>query len=120
MKRWMIWIVFIVFVPVVTSYASSLENQYSFKMTVIMDGKEYEWEYANPDEYEFEKGSRVIKGKEAENKVKMIYQLINVSKKTKVEDMVDALKRHGYKNIDALDVRVINSDEELYTWVWRK
>ncbi|MBM7644810.1 hypothetical protein JOD45_001017 [Scopulibacillus daqui] len=120
MKRWMICTVCMLFVPVLTSYASSLEDQRSFKATVIVNGAEYEWEYVNPDEYEFEKGSRVIKGKQAEKKVKMIYQLLNVSKKAKAEDMVNALKRHSYKNIDKLDVRVINSNEELYTWVWQK
>ncbi|TCP32066.1 hypothetical protein EV207_10138 [Scopulibacillus darangshiensis] len=120
MKRLIVWLFIFAAFPMVIAHASSLANQSSLKVTVWMNGDEYEWEYTNPNEFEFEKGNKVIKGNKAEAKVKDIYNLLHISKDAKVEDMVSALKKHGYNDIDRLDVRVIDRDDALFTWVWHK
>jgi hypothetical protein len=90
----------------------------SFKATIIIDGVETEWEYVNPDEYEWEKGNEVIKDEKAKQEVQKIFKKLNVDKNSKVEEMVKAIEEMGYSNIEKFDVRWIDRDGELYTWVW--
>lgn len=100
--------------------AATLLNSSTFKMTIVRNGVEYEWEYNNPDEFEYEYGSRVIKGEKAQQSVTEMFKLLQVSPHMKVEKMMKALEEYGYHDIDHLDVRWTNSDEKLFTWVWDK
>jgi hypothetical protein len=90
----------------------------SFKATIIIDGVETEWEYVNPAEYEWEKGNEVIKDEKAKQEVQKVFKELSVDKNSKAEEMVKVFEKMGYKNIEKLDVRWIDRDGELYTWVW--
>jgi hypothetical protein len=98
--------------------AADVWNSVSFKLTIYVNGEELEWEYLNPDEFEFEKGTTVYKNNEVQKQIEKLFSELNISEKAKVKDMVKHLKEKGYRDMDRLDVRWMNSKEELFTWVW--
>lgn len=107
-------------INVMDTHAASLEDSLSFKVTVVESSVEYEWEYNNPDEFEYEHGNTVVKNGEARREVMKMFRYLNISPDAKVKKMVDRLKKDGHKGIERLEVRWINSKEKLYTWVWNK
>jgi hypothetical protein len=119
-KLLLISLVCFLFLPSLTFANDDLYmlDSMSFKATIIIDGVETEWEYVNPDEYEWEKGNEVIKDEKAKQEVQKIFKKLNVDKNSKVEEMVKAIEEMGYSNIEKFDVRWIDRDGELYTWVW--
>jgi hypothetical protein len=105
---------------VTNAHAAELENSLSLKVTVIENGIEYQWEYTNPDEYEYEHGNTIVKGDEGRRLVTKMFRYLNISPEATVKKMVAKLKRDGHKQIQRLDVRWIDNNEKLYTWVWNK
>ncbi|MGO4888709.1 hypothetical protein ACJ2A9_13180 [Anaerobacillus sp. MEB173] len=97
---------------------ASLMQSFSVKITVIDKGVEHEWEYHSPSKYEYETGETVIKNEKAKTEVEKMMKLLNISEKATVEEMVDSLKKNGFETIERLDVRWMNGESQLYTWVW--
>lgn len=121
MKKVMLFLaVFILLSNVAHAQTANLQNSRSFKVTVIENGVEFEWEYSNPDEYEYEHGNTVIKNDEARRQVEMVFRYLNISPDAKVKDMVHHLKKDGHVNLERLEVQWINGKDKLYTWVWNK
>ncbi|WP_078430131.1 hypothetical protein [Alkalihalobacterium alkalinitrilicum] len=100
--------------------ASELMDKFAIKITVIENGVIHQWEYDNPDQYEYETGNEIKRGKEAEKKVQEMISLIQLREDAKVEFMVKQLKANGYENIERLDIRMMNGEGKLFTWVWDK
>ncbi|WP_169823939.1 hypothetical protein [Bacillus marinisedimentorum] len=100
--------------------AADYTDSLSFTATIIMNGEETEWEFRNPEEYELEVGDKVMKGKTAKEAVEKMFSLLGISETASVEDMVSTLKKRDYKEIERLDVRWINKNGKLFTWVWEK
>lgn len=98
--------------------AINLKESFFLKITVIENGIEHEWEYSNPGKYEYEQGEKVIKKKLAEESMKETLKIIDLSEKAKVEEMVEALKKNRFPEIERLDIRWMNGENKLYTWVW--
>lgn len=120
LKRIMIVSLLIALFPLSTAHAALIEHALSFKVSILMNHTDYEWSYTNPEEYRYIKGNHIIKNKAAKPKVEKLFALLNISEKADVDDMVKALKAHGYKNIQAVDIRFVNQENQLYTWVWHK
>lgn len=119
-KGIMLAAVLFLFINVHDAGAANLENSMSFKVTIIENGIEYEWEYENPDDYEYEHGNTVEKGEQAKREVRGMFRYLNISPTAKVERMVERLKKDDHEHLERLDVRWINKNEKLYTWVWNK
>ncbi|OLO40254.1 hypothetical protein BTR23_07110 [Alkalihalophilus pseudofirmus] len=100
--------------------ASELMDKFAIRITVIENGVIHQWEYDNPDQYEYETGNEIKRGKEAEKKVQEMISLIQLREDAKVEFMVKQLKANGYENIERLDIRMMNGEGKLFTWVWDK
>jgi len=118
----MIAIVFsVVFLSAFTLNSNSdLIDCASFKMTIISNGEETEWEYENPDEFEFEIGSTVIKGDKAEREVRKMYNALHLDESRKVQEIKQILEQLGYQSIDRFVVRLKGFDEHVMTWSWNK
>jgi hypothetical protein len=101
-------------------FAESLKNSMAFKVTIVENEVEVEWEYVNPNEYELEIGNEVIKNKKAKREIESLFKKAAISKTTTVHEIIHALKEEGYEQIDRLDVRWTTAEDELYTWVWNK
>lgn len=100
--------------------ASNLMESFFLKITVVENGIEHEWEYTSPGKYEYEKGNQVLKTKEAKEIMLSIVKTINLTEQAKVEDMVEALKEKHFPSIECLDIRWMNGESKLYTWIWNK
>lgn len=98
--------------------ANNLQDSKSFKVTVIENDVEFQWEYNNPDEYEYEHGNTVIRSDDARRKVERIFRYLQISPDARVKDMVAKLKKDGHVNLESLEIKWINSKGKLYTWVW--
>ncbi|RBW71471.1 hypothetical protein [Bacillus taeanensis] len=103
-----------------SAYAESLRNSMLFKVTIIENGKEIEWEYENPNEYEVEFGNQVLKNEKAKRQIEALFNKAAISKTTHINAIIHALNEEGYEQIERLDVRWITAEDELYTWVWNK
>ncbi|WP_270179582.1 hypothetical protein [Alkalihalobacillus sp. CinArs1] len=99
--------------------ASSLQNSFLFKCTVISQGVENEWEFSSPNEYEVEKGSLVRKGADAKEDVTSLYEHLNVSELSQVDELVTRIKKYGY-DADRFEMKWMDANGRLYTWVWDK
>ncbi len=100
--------------------ALNLMESFFLKITIVENGVEHEWEYTSPGKYEYEKGEQVIKTDEAKVEMQSIVKLLNLSEKAKVEEMVDVLQKERYPNLERLEIRWMNGESKLYTWVWDK
>ncbi len=100
--------------------ALNLMESFFLKITIVENGVEHEWEYTSPGKYEYEKGEKVIKTDEAKEEMHSIVKLLDLSEKAKVEEMVEVLKKERYPALERLDIRWMNGESKLYTWVWDK
>ncbi|WP_377888172.1 hypothetical protein [Alkalihalobacillus sp. R86527] len=100
--------------------ASTLQNSFMFKCTVVADGIENEWEFSSPNEYEVERGNIVRKGSTAKEDVKSLYDYLQVTELSKVEDLVDKMKQYGYSDADRFELKWMDANGRLFTWVWDK
>ncbi|HHY72729.1 MAG TPA: hypothetical protein GX497_05810 [Bacillus bacterium] len=98
--------------------ADDLINCVAFKITLVSEGQEIEWEYENPDGFEYEVGSTVIKGQNAKEEVEKMYNALQLTKSTEVEEIKQILEKQGYDKLEKFVVRLKYFDEELLTWSW--
>lgn len=102
------------------AHSGKLENSQSFKATIVENGVEFQWEYDNPNEFEYEHGNTVIKNDEAKRQVKKIFQYLHISPDAKTDNMIKKLKKDGHLNLESIKIKWIDSHEKMYTWVWNK
>ncbi|OIJ18256.1 hypothetical protein BKP45_11770 [Anaerobacillus alkalidiazotrophicus] len=100
--------------------ALNLMESLYLKISIVENGIEHEWEYTSPGKYEYEKGERVIKTKVAKEEMHSIIKTLNLSKSAKIEDMVKILKQERFPKLERLDIRWMDGENKLYTWVWIK
>ncbi|MFC0557930.1 hypothetical protein [Halalkalibacter alkalisediminis] len=123
MKKWcMIPIILSLLMMVLVSPAiaagTELMTLFSIRITVIEKGIEYEWEYDSPSQYEFEKGDRVMKGPQAKEEMEKILRVLQLDEQEDVNNYVKRLKESHFPELDRIDIRFMNGEGELYTWVW--
>lgn len=123
MKKWcMIPIFLVLILMTLVSPASAagteLMTLFSIRITVVENGVEYEWEYDSPSQYEFEQGERVIKGTKAKEELEKILRILQLDEKEDVNNYVTRLKDSEFPELDRIDIRFMNGEGELYTWVW--
>ena len=121
MKKWMIAIILLASIGLQqTTLASELMDKFAIRITVIANQVVYEWEYDSPNKYEFEKGDKIVRGSEAQNEVERMVSLLALKEGADVAEMVKILKKNGFEEIERLDIRMMNGEGKLFTWVWDK
>lgn len=98
---------------------TELMESFSLRVTVIAEGVEHQWEYDNPNHYEYEKGNYVIKGEEAQTHVEEIVDLLQINEETTEVEYADRLSAK-FPNMERLEIRWMNRDSERFTWLWTK
>lgn len=122
MKKWLTILIFTVtlLMPLQSIFAMNLMDYSFLKIAIVENGRNYEWEYENPDKFEYEYGENVIKDKRAKQEFVEMIQRLQFQKDTDVEQMVERLKQSGYPNIEKLDIRLMDQKGKLMTWIWHK
>lgn len=122
MKRWFVFSIIFLFMSgwcqSANAAGTELMNTFSIRITVIEDAIEYEWEYDSPNQYEFEYGERVIKGDKAKKKVEEMVHILKLNEQADVDDLVKRVQDSLHPNVERLDIRYMNGEGKLYTWVW--
>ncbi len=117
-------IVFVVMVSLlkvmdVAASGTELMSAYSLRISAVVNGQQYEWEYDSPRKYEFEKGTQVIKGNKAKEQVEEIVRLLQINENQSIDEYVSNMKVE-YSRLSKLDIRYMNEDGQLFTWVWNE
>jgi hypothetical protein len=105
------------FLSATTSSAANVMGPLSFRVTITEQDVTYEYEFDNPDYYEYEEGNHVERGAEAKQKVTRLVSLINLEEDAAIDAMVRELKQI-HPNVSKVDIRYMNEENKLYTWVW--
>lgn len=105
--------------PVSAVSGTELMESFSLRVTVIAEGVEHQWEYDNPNHYEYEKGNYVIKGEEAQTHVEEIVDLLQINEETTEAEYADRLSAK-FPTMERLEIRWMNRDSERFTWLWTK
>ncbi|WP_054703910.1 hypothetical protein [Bacillus sp. JCM 19041] len=98
---------------------AELMESFSVRVSLIENETIYEWEYDNPDHYEYEVGNTVQKGKEAQSHVKQLLSELQLNEQTTADEYAEKLKQR-FPNMQRLEIRWMNKDSERYTWLWTK
>ncbi|MBP3949759.1 hypothetical protein [Bacillus suaedae] len=121
MKKWIFLVA--AFMLVSSSLVLTLEAQAkdpaaaSIRVMFVEEGTNYQWEYASPSRYKYGEEEHVITGNKAKDKVNEIVDLLKVDEEEKVDDLLKRAQQR-YPNLIRMDIRFINEEGELFTWVW--
>ncbi|MCE7793351.1 hypothetical protein K8O68_13065 [Salipaludibacillus sp. CUR1] len=94
-------------------------NHSSLKVTIETETKLYEWEYENPDEFEYEEGHTIWRGDQAKQSFEHLLTIIDLTKPVISDEAAEKLSSK-YKQIERITVRRIDSDNCIQTWFWNR
>lgn len=101
-------------------HAQSFHDVILFKMTAETERGFFQWEFNNPDHFEYHEKERVIHGERAQKEVTTMYEKMALHPKKRKEELARVLKDNGYGDLLRLDIRWQTADSELHTWLWKK
>ncbi|MCD8508676.1 MAG: hypothetical protein LRY73_01385 [Bacillus sp. (in: Bacteria)] len=91
----------------------------SLKLTIETVETLYEWEYENPDSFEYEKGNEIIRGEEARKSFKEVLQFLILSKPRIDGETIERLERNGFPKITKVVIYSTDRNYSLKTWIWK-
>lgn len=97
---------------------SPLDTQ-MLRINLVENGFSHEWEFDHPDQYEYEIGDKIVKGKHGKQLVEEMIGLLQLQETSQIDSMVAVIKER-YPELEHLDIRMRNAEGKLYTWVWNK
>ncbi|WP_026671615.1 hypothetical protein [Alkalihalobacterium bogoriense] len=100
--------------------AQAIMMNNSVRITVVEQDTVYEWEYDNPNKYEYEEGETVIRGEKAKVEVEKIISALKLKEDSDRDELLNRLKQHGFSQVTRMDIRLMNEKGELFTWVWEQ
>lgn len=101
-------------------FEAELQDTKLFKGSIETVNQMIEWKYESPKTNEYFIQEQRFIGKRAEKEINHLFNIISLSKHSNVEDIIHILEENGYNSITHIDISWMNSDDELYTWVWDK
>ncbi|UCZ52273.1 hypothetical protein LGQ02_15690 [Bacillus shivajii] len=90
------------------------------KVTILTTDIEYEWEYENPNDFEYEKGQTIIKGKKAKEEYEQLLSHLDLSNEKFDDQHILKLEEIGIKNIERVEVHLVDGEGNYKTWLWKK
>ncbi|UOE93438.1 hypothetical protein [Alkalihalobacillus sp. LMS39] len=100
--------------------AQAIMMNNSVRITVVEQDTVYEWEYDNPNKYEYEEGETVIRGEKAKEEVEKILSALKLKEDSERDELLSRLKQHGFSKVTRMDIRLMNEKGELFTWIWEQ
>ncbi|MDG5786995.1 hypothetical protein QA612_05780 [Evansella sp. AB-P1] len=99
--------------------AFSWYEQISLKITMKTEETLYEWEFENPNSFEFEKGDKIIRDVEAKESFESILHFIDLSEPTINDETIKILEQNGYPNINKIVINRLDYKQRNQTWIWK-
>ncbi|RKL66721.1 hypothetical protein CR203_12840 [Salipaludibacillus neizhouensis] len=91
----------------------------TLKVTIVTDDILYEWEYENPDQFEYEEGNTIYRGDKAKKSFEEILQYIDLSEPELKERLIQQLSDR-YAGLNRITVKKKDMNQCLQTWLWDK
>ncbi|AIC95291.1 hypothetical protein [Shouchella lehensis] len=98
---------------------NELMDAFSIRITVVEEDVEYQWEFDNPNHYEYEKGTKVLKGDHAKIQVIKMTSLLQLDQDKTAEQYKKVLKPY-YPEMSSFEIRWMDAHSERYIWSWEK
>lgn len=121
MKLWTIvssFSVLLVFTMSLHVQAFSWYDHKELKVTIETEDMIYEWEYENPDSFEYEEGNTIVRSDKAKKSFESVISFIDLSKSIIDDDTIRVLENVGYENVTNVVVKRIDRDENKQSWIW--
>lgn len=101
---------------VVDAEYSWLQDE-SLKVTIVTEDTLYEWEYENPDQYEYEVGNTIYRGEDAKNSFEEILQHVDLSEPKLKEETIQQLN-NIYPGFKRITMERKDMEQCFQTWLW--
>ncbi|MDQ0255030.1 hypothetical protein J2S74_002412 [Evansella vedderi] len=124
MKKILLLIVIIGFL--FTSPIDVKGNEFSWyshkilKVTIVTEDIYYEWEYENPDSFEYEEGNTIVREQEAKESFKQILTYFDLTRDTITNEQISSLEKNGYESIVRAVVKRVDRNDHFQTWIWNR
>jgi hypothetical protein len=122
-RRWQVILVLGLIASIVTYQLHAYADSYPWLEDMTLDVKIetdttiYEWEYENPNSFEYEEGSLIKRGEKAKDSFEHLLQVLDLTQSQITDDMVSELSKE-FKQIRRISARRVDGDHCLQTWVW--
>jgi hypothetical protein len=120
MKKSMLFVFVFLFMHMSLVYADEFHQGSLFKIKLVTERETVQCEYQFPETYHCEKNGNKLDEKQSKNQLLLLFHQLHLHHDMKVEEMVHSLEKTGYNYVTFLDVRWIDSNDRLFTWIWEK
>ena len=91
----------------------------TLKVTIETEEMIYEWEFENPDLFEYEEGPFIWRGQKAKDSFEELLTILDLSQPKLSEDVIEEITDQ-YDLANRLTVKRVGLDHSMQTWVWNK
>ncbi|UTR05299.1 hypothetical protein MM326_14445 [Alkalihalobacillus sp. LMS6] len=98
---------------------NELMEAFSIRVTVVENEVEYQWEFDNPSHYEYERGTKVLKGDHAKVQVVKMVSLLQLEQEKTTEQYKEVLEKL-YPAMTSFEIRWMDDQSERYVWSWKE
>jgi len=91
----------------------------TLKVTVETKEIIYEWEFENPDLYEYEEGNLIWRGDQAKDSFEELLAMLDLSRPTLSEEAIKKIT-DNYEHAERVTVKRVDLNHCMQTWVWNK
>lgn len=109
---------FIVDAPTTLAEYHWLEDS-TLKASIETEEIIYEWEFENPNLFEYEEGHLIWRGEKAKDSFEELLTVLDLSQPKFSEELMEKINDR-YKDVVRLTVKRVDIDQCTQTWVWNK
>ena len=120
-KIFILLFVISIYLPVPFAEAFSWYEQTELKITIETDRMIYEWEYENPDEYEYEEGNTIWRGDVAKDSFENILSFLDLAKPDISQEVINSIEQKtGINDINRVVIYRVDAEKNFKTWHWNR
>ncbi|WEG13886.1 hypothetical protein PU629_05835 [Pullulanibacillus sp. KACC 23026] len=116
----MVFLSFLLLLPLKAAQAQPVSHDKVIKISLRLEKTDVFFAYIEPDRYIYRKGNQEISGPKAKAAVLKEITTLSLTPETTSEQIVHLLQTTDFPSIKSMDIRMIDSDNHLYTWVWNQ
>lgn len=104
--------------PINLSYADTKQTVKVLKITVERSNSDSFYAFISPNHYYYRQGHQEISGANAVNQVEKVENALHLTANTTAEELVNRLKSVVGDDLTGYQIRWVDQEGHLYTWVW--